>query len=174
MSVFYKTLHQKSSKITAASGNSNSTRSSGRGELKIFENMQICSLNNSHELSHMKVEKNLDSCVYPFSIKATLHQQLPSSFILRSFSFYTPHLNLPFLLHHLILGFPECHQQQPTPSPYSSPLCFGSFPTYFPSSLGPALGSPGNEIPMHLGFSASARKRPHVLRAILHHSALTG
>lgn len=138
--------------------------------------MQICSLNNSHELSHMKVEKNLGSCVYPFSIKATLHQQLPSSFILRSFSFHTPHLNLLFLLHHLILGFPERHQQQPTPSPYSSPLFFGSFPTFFPSSLGPALGSPGNEIPMHLGFSASARKRqrPHVLRAILHHSALTG
>jgi len=49
--------------LAAASSNSNSMRNNGRGNCKLCENMQIHSLNNSHELWHIKVEKKLDSCV---------------------------------------------------------------------------------------------------------------
>lgn len=52
-----KPYTKRAPRLAAASGNSNSMRSNGRGNCKLFEIMQIHSLNNSHELSHMKVEK---------------------------------------------------------------------------------------------------------------------
>lgn len=62
-----KPYTKRAPRLAAASGNSNSMRSNERGNCKLFENMQIRSLNNSHELSHMKVEKKSLAAVYILS-----------------------------------------------------------------------------------------------------------
>lgn len=126
----------------------------------------------------MKLKKKPLAAVCIPSPSKPHYWQLLFSFILRLFPFCSPHFNLLFILHHLILGFPESSYHQATSSTH-----FPLFLIWSLHKIVSILGAPSLRITrkwdsnITRGFFLHQQgedKDPMSWGLFLRHSALTG